>query len=74
MKSVVTVKLPSDAVIGLFDPDGPFMVIAPEPIRNGFYDDEPEVVGQFNTGETQAKFEAEWIDGEWVFGKRFFDA
>jgi hypothetical protein len=40
------------------------------------YQDEPGVIAQFQSGELQAHFEAEWDDetGDWVFGKRIIDA
>jgi hypothetical protein len=74
MKTIVYVKLPAEAKERAFDPEGPFMVIAPQPGRSGVYEDEPDVISQIPAGETDAKFEAEWVNGEWVFGRRTFDA
>jgi hypothetical protein len=73
MKTIVIVKLPTVADHA-FDPKGPFVVMAPQPGRSGVYEDEPAVVTQIPPGETNAKFEAEWVDGQWVFGKRVLDS
>ena len=73
MKSLVTIVLPCDRK-GLMDPNGPFLVLASEPGRTGCYEDEPDVIAQFYEDEAEAKFEAEWIDGEWKIGKRILDS
>jgi hypothetical protein len=50
------------------------MVQASRADRSGVYDREPEVIAQFAPGEKYARFEAEWTDEGWKFGKRVADA
>jgi hypothetical protein len=52
---------------------GPFFVkYEPRPERSGLYHNEPEVIAQMAAGERTARFEAEWTDDGWVFGKRIW--
>jgi hypothetical protein len=78
MKEIVIVCLAIDAETGAIDPTAPFVVIARQarlqPHRGGVYHNEPDVIAQFLPGERQARFEAEWADGDWKFGKRVADA
>jgi hypothetical protein len=74
MKGIVKVRLGVDPTTGLVDPRAPFLVIAPQPGRSGMYHDEPDVIAQIAPDEVKARFEAEWIEGEWKFGKRVLDA
>lgn len=74
MKSIVQVYLGRMKGTRRVCRDGPFLVVSPIPGRSGAYDDEPSVIAQLYADEVEAKFEAEWIDGEWVFGKRIADA
>jgi hypothetical protein len=48
--------------------------MASQPDRCGVYEKDPEVIAQFQLGEEQARFEAEWTDEGWKFGKRVADA
>jgi hypothetical protein len=75
MKEIVLVTLAIDAETGKIDSDAPFMVSGRLPGRSQPYQDEPGVIAQFQPGELQARFEAEWDDesGGWVFGKRVLD-
>jgi hypothetical protein len=61
---------------GEIDRTAPFMVNSRVPGRSHPYQDEPEVIAQFQPGERQARFQAEWDDenADWKFGKRVADA
>jgi hypothetical protein len=73
MKRIVLVQLAVDEKTGQIDREAPFLVIAPQPESTGLYDNEPDVIAQIAYDECEAKFEAEWVDGKWVFGKRVGD-
>jgi hypothetical protein len=75
MKEIVLVTLAIDVATGKNDPGAPFMVNSRIPGRSQPYQDEPGVIAQFQPGELQARFEAEWDDesGNWIFGKRVLD-
>jgi hypothetical protein len=45
-----------------------------KPPREDVYDREPDVIAQFAPGEEQVRFEAEWTDEGWKFGKHVDDA
>jgi len=74
MASIVTIQLAQNIETGEIEREAPFFVMAPEPGRSGTYIDEPAVLAQIPPGEVAAKFEAEWISGEWKFIRRWFDA
>ena len=78
VKEIVIVCLAIDAKTGEIDPAAPFVVISRQPRlqphRGGVYHNEPDVIAQFLPGERQVRFEAEWTEGEWKFGKRVTDA
>ncbi len=72
MKTIVHVQLPGQGQV-LRDPRMPLGVYDLEhPERSGFYEQVPSVFRQLAPGETAATFEAEWIGGQWVFGKPIF--
>jgi hypothetical protein len=74
MKIIVLVELPRDEFTHLVIREGPVFVHAPQPGRSGVYEGEPKVIAQFNQGERKAKFEAEWVNEQWVIGRRFLDS
>jgi len=67
MAEIVTVILASNGVA--IDRDASFFVVA-NAGRSGFYQDEPAVLAQIPLGDIRARFQAEWRDGAWTFGKR----
>ena len=74
MKSIVKIYLGHDRATRRACQDGRFLVVSDQPGRSGIYEDEPAVIAQLAPDEDEAKFEAEWKDGQWVFGRRFADA
>jgi hypothetical protein len=74
MKEIVIVCLAIDAETGVAIQDAPFVVKASRADRSGIYDREPAVVAQLLPDEACARFEAEWTDDRWKFGKRVADA
>jgi hypothetical protein len=74
MKEIVVVSLAADAKTGALIPDAPFLVETSRADRSGIYEKEPEVIAQFLPGQRQARFEAEWTEAGWKFGKRVTDA
>jgi hypothetical protein len=78
MKEIVLVTVAFDWETGEIVPGAPFMVNSSRlgTLYNRPYENEPEVIAQFQPGEWQARFEAEWNDetGNWIFGRRVADA
>jgi hypothetical protein len=78
MKEIVLVTLALDVETGKVDMTAPFMVNSGRlgSRYNRPYQDEPHVIEQFQPGEWQARFEAEWDEQteNWIFGRRVEDA
>ena len=76
MKEIVLVTLALDFETGEPDPKPRSWSTAGHqgPRHNRPYYDEPEVIAQFRPGESQVRFEAEWTEDGWEFGKRVDDA
>jgi hypothetical protein len=70
----VIVCLAADAKTGELIREAPSLVKASRAERSGVYEKEPEVIAQILPGERQVRFEAEWTDEGWKFGKRVADA
>jgi hypothetical protein len=74
MAEIVHVRLPTDRETKQPLRHAPFMVYCPaDPWRSDFYVDEPNVIAQLADDEFEARFEAEWVDEEWRFGRRIVD-
>ena len=74
MREIVLITLATNPETGTIDRTAPFLVQASDPARSGLYEREPEVLAQIQPGERDATFEAEWMGGEWKFGKRVTSA
>jgi hypothetical protein len=74
LRETVIVILAADATTRAVDRTAPFLVCAQGRGRKGVYEDEPDVIAQMRRGERKARFEAEWVDGGWKFGKRVGNA
>ena len=75
VKEVVIFCLAIDAETGAILPDAPpLLVKASRADRSGVCEKEPKVIAQFHPGEEQARFEAEWTDAGWRFGRSVADA
>jgi hypothetical protein len=74
VKEIVMVSLAIDPKTGTVIPDAPFLVSASRADRSGVYEKEYGVIAHFLPGEQHARFEAEWTDTGWNFGKRIADA
>ena len=74
MKTIVLVELPRDTLTHVIVRDGPIHVLAPQPGRSRIYDYEPNVIAKFYKDEGRLRFEAEWVDDEWIIGERFLDS
>ena len=74
MKSIVHIYFGRDPGTGMPYQGAPFFVVAEGRGRSGVYEDEADVIAPMYPEETEATFEAEWVHGGWVFGKRVLDA
>jgi hypothetical protein len=74
MKEIVVVCLAADAKTGALIPDALFWSKPVAPIAAASMRKSQKVIAQFLPGERQARFEAEWTEAGWKFGKRVTDA
>ena len=72
-KTIVKVIFATDPDTGELDHLAPFLVSDRAGLRAGVYEDEPHVVCEVEGHTAVAYFDAQWIDGHWMFGHRVED-
>ncbi|HEY0567380.1 MAG TPA: hypothetical protein VGD13_04505 [Xanthobacteraceae bacterium] len=72
-KTIVKVSFWRDPKTGQIDHLAPFAVSDRTGRHAGQYEDEPQILAEIGPDTSVAYFEAQWIDGRWVFGHRVAD-
>ena len=72
-KTVVRITFGREPETGEIDHLAPFLVTDRRGLHAGVYEDEPHVIAEMEANTSVAYFEAQWLEGGWMFGHRVED-